>query len=57
MPDLVSHTQPAPPLPPRRYVTAVALSPTMPWIATGSMDRTVNVWKFGDEVSTTGKYF
>lgn len=55
MPVLVSHTQPAPP--PRRYVTAVALSPTMPWIATGSMDRTVNVWKFGDEVSTTGKYF
>uniref|UniRef100_A0A3Q3JQD0 WD repeat, SAM and U-box domain-containing protein 1 n=1 Tax=Monopterus albus TaxID=43700 RepID=A0A3Q3JQD0_MONAL len=26
-----------------RYVTAVALSPTMPWIATGSMDRTVNL--------------
>ncbi|KAM7380596.1 hypothetical protein PAMP_003879 [Pampus punctatissimus] len=31
-----------------RYVTAVALSPTMPWIATGSMDRTVNVWRIGD---------
>uniref|UniRef100_A0A3B4Y046 SAM domain-containing protein n=1 Tax=Seriola lalandi dorsalis TaxID=1841481 RepID=A0A3B4Y046_SERLL len=28
---------------PCRYVTAVALSPTKPWIATGSMDRTVNV--------------
>uniref|UniRef100_A0A4W6FR40 WD repeat, SAM and U-box domain-containing protein 1 n=1 Tax=Lates calcarifer TaxID=8187 RepID=A0A4W6FR40_LATCA len=26
-----------------RYVTTVALSPSMPWIATGSMDRTVNV--------------
>ncbi|XP_026231804.1 WD repeat, SAM and U-box domain-containing protein 1-like [Anabas testudineus] len=31
-----------------RYVTAVALSPTMPWIATGSMDRIVNVWRVGD---------
>ncbi|KAM7407527.1 hypothetical protein PAMA_003310 [Pampus argenteus] len=31
-----------------RYVTAVALSTTMPWIATGSMDRTVNVWRIGD---------
>ncbi|XP_041806153.1 WD repeat, SAM and U-box domain-containing protein 1-like [Chelmon rostratus] len=36
-----------------RYVTAVALSPTMPWIATGSMDRTVNVWRIGDGVSRT----
>lgn len=25
----------------------------MPWIATGSMDRTVNVWRIGDAVSTT----
>ncbi|XP_039674924.1 WD repeat, SAM and U-box domain-containing protein 1-like isoform X1 [Perca fluviatilis] len=37
----------------RRYVTAVALSPTMPWIATGSMDRTVKVWRVGDGVSRT----
>ncbi|KAG7227522.1 hypothetical protein INR49_005337, partial [Caranx melampygus] len=36
-----------------RYVTAVAVSPTMPWIATGSMDRTVNVWRIGDAGSTT----
>ncbi|XP_032385733.1 WD repeat, SAM and U-box domain-containing protein 1 [Etheostoma spectabile] len=36
-----------------RYVTAVALSPTMPWIAAGSMDRTVKVWKIGDGVSRT----
>uniref|UniRef100_A0A8C4E761 WD repeat, SAM and U-box domain-containing protein 1 n=1 Tax=Dicentrarchus labrax TaxID=13489 RepID=A0A8C4E761_DICLA len=41
--------------PPCRYVTAVALSPTMPWIATGSMDRAVNVWRIGDGVSRTGK--
>ncbi|KAA8588195.1 hypothetical protein FQN60_001389 [Etheostoma spectabile] len=38
-----------------RYVTAVALSPTMPWIAAGSMDRTVKVWKIGDGVSRTGR--
>ena len=37
-------------------MTAVALSPTMPWIATGSMDRTVNVWRIGDGVSRNGKY-
>ncbi|TMS06716.1 WD repeat, SAM and U-box domain-containing protein 1 [Larimichthys crocea] len=37
-----------------RYVTAVALSPTMPWIATGSMDKTVNVWRIErDGVSRT----
>lgn len=41
---------------PGRYVTAVALSPTMPWIATGSMDRSVNVWRIGDEITGTGKY-
>lgn len=41
---------------PRRYVTAVAVSPTMPWIATGSMDRTVNVWRIGDGENTVGKY-
>uniref|UniRef100_A0A3B4V6P1 WD repeat, SAM and U-box domain-containing protein 1 n=1 Tax=Seriola dumerili TaxID=41447 RepID=A0A3B4V6P1_SERDU len=38
---------------PCRYVTAVALSPTKPWIATGSMDRTVNVWRIGDGDSRT----
>lgn len=26
----------------------------MPWIATGSMDRTVNVWRMGDGVGATG---
>ncbi|XP_072300450.1 WD repeat, SAM and U-box domain-containing protein 1-like [Eucyclogobius newberryi] len=31
-----------------RYVTAVAMSPTKPWLATGSMDRTVKVWRIGD---------
>uniref|UniRef100_A0A3B4XWW9 SAM domain-containing protein n=1 Tax=Seriola lalandi dorsalis TaxID=1841481 RepID=A0A3B4XWW9_SERLL len=41
---------------PCRYVTAVALSPTKPWIATGSMDRTVNVWRIGDGDSRTGIY-
>ncbi|XP_069009819.1 WD repeat, SAM and U-box domain-containing protein 1-like [Embiotoca jacksoni] len=30
------------------YVTAVALSPTFPWIATGSTDRSVNVWRIED---------
>uniref|UniRef100_A0A3Q3EJZ0 WD repeat, SAM and U-box domain-containing protein 1 n=1 Tax=Labrus bergylta TaxID=56723 RepID=A0A3Q3EJZ0_9LABR len=42
--------------PPDRYVTAVALSPTMPWIAIGSMDRTVNVWRMVDEVHSSGKF-
>lgn len=37
-----------------RYVTTVALSPTMPWIATGSMDRTVNVWRMTGRVGETG---
>ncbi|XP_068184542.1 WD repeat, SAM and U-box domain-containing protein 1-like isoform X2 [Antennarius striatus] len=36
-----------------RYVTAVALSPTMLLIASGSTDRTVNVWRMGDGVGTT----
>lgn len=32
-----------------RYVTAVAMSPTEPCLlATGSMDRTVRVWRIGD---------
>nr|XP_040058505.1 WD repeat, SAM and U-box domain-containing protein 1-like isoform X5 [Gasterosteus aculeatus aculeatus] len=35
------------------YVTTVALSPTAPRIATGSMDRTVNVWGIGEEVGGT----
>lgn len=30
-------------------MTAVAFSPTMPWIATGSTDRAVNVWRIGEE--------
>lgn len=64
MPGLLGHTHthahtpftfPTPLPPPRRYVTAVALSPTMPWIATGSMDRTVNVWRMTGRVGETGK--
>lgn len=43
------------PPPSRRYVTAVALSPIMPWVATGSMDRSVKVWRIGDAVSSAGK--
>uniref|UniRef100_A0A3P8TGS1 WD repeat, SAM and U-box domain-containing protein 1 n=1 Tax=Amphiprion percula TaxID=161767 RepID=A0A3P8TGS1_AMPPE len=39
-----------------RYVTAVAVSPTSPWIATGSMDRSVNVWRIGDGDGITGKH-
>lgn len=35
-------------------MTAVALSPIMPWVATGSMDRSVKVWRIGD-VSSRGK--
>uniref|UniRef100_A0A8C6V0V6 WD repeat, SAM and U-box domain-containing protein 1 n=1 Tax=Neogobius melanostomus TaxID=47308 RepID=A0A8C6V0V6_9GOBI len=39
-----------------RYVTAVAMSPTVPFLlATGSMDRTVRVWRIGDGDETTGK--
>lgn len=47
---------PVPLAPSCRYVTAVALSPTFPWIATGSMDRSVNVWRIGDGDDSTGKY-
>lgn len=37
-----------------RYVTAVAMSPTVPYLlATGSMDRTVRVWRIGDGNETT----
>uniref|UniRef100_A0A672I7W9 WD repeat, SAM and U-box domain-containing protein 1 n=1 Tax=Salarias fasciatus TaxID=181472 RepID=A0A672I7W9_SALFA len=38
------------------YVTAVALSPSAPWIATGSMDRSVNVWRIGDGDGPAGKH-
>uniref|UniRef100_A0A3B3ZSJ6 WD repeat, SAM and U-box domain-containing protein 1 n=1 Tax=Periophthalmus magnuspinnatus TaxID=409849 RepID=A0A3B3ZSJ6_9GOBI len=38
-----------------RYVTAVAMSPTKPWLATGSMDRTVKVWRIGDGEDTTDR--
>ncbi|XP_016524203.1 WD repeat, SAM and U-box domain-containing protein 1 isoform X3 [Poecilia formosa] len=38
------------------YVTAVALSPAFGLMATGSMDRSVNVWKIGDGYEETGKY-
>lgn len=62
MPGLLGHTHthtpftfPTPLPPPCRYVTTVALSPTMPWIATGSMDRTVNVWRMTGRVGETGK--
>lgn len=44
---------PVPLAPSCRYVTAVALSPTFPWIATGSMDRSVNVWRIGDGDDST----
>uniref|UniRef100_A0A3B4YYP2 WD repeat, SAM and U-box domain-containing protein 1 n=1 Tax=Stegastes partitus TaxID=144197 RepID=A0A3B4YYP2_9TELE len=58
LPVLVSvcRTPPFTLLLPRRYVTAVAVSPTFPWIATGSMDRSVNVWRIGDGDGITGKY-
>lgn len=37
-----------------RYVTAVAMSPTVPFLlATGSMDRTVRVWRIGEGDETT----
>uniref|UniRef100_A0A668AQP7 WD repeat, SAM and U-box domain-containing protein 1 n=1 Tax=Myripristis murdjan TaxID=586833 RepID=A0A668AQP7_9TELE len=51
-PVLVCHAHPVRfipvPIPSHRYVTAVAVSPTMPWIATGSMDKTVKVWRIGN---------
>ncbi|KAA8595847.1 hypothetical protein FQN60_011138 [Etheostoma spectabile] len=31
-----------------RYVTACSFSPTLPLIATGSMDKTVNIWRLED---------
>ncbi|XP_054627853.1 WD repeat, SAM and U-box domain-containing protein 1 isoform X1 [Dunckerocampus dactyliophorus] len=34
-----------------RYVTACSFSPTSPLIATGSMDKTVNIWKVEDGCS------
>lgn len=38
-----------------RYVTACALSPTSPLIATGSMDKTVNIWRLEDACSGCGE--
>uniref|UniRef100_A0A3Q3K056 WD repeat, SAM and U-box domain-containing protein 1 n=1 Tax=Monopterus albus TaxID=43700 RepID=A0A3Q3K056_MONAL len=37
-----------------RYVTACAFSPTAPLIATGSMDKTVNIWRLEDGCSGHG---
>uniref|UniRef100_A0A8C7YP06 WD repeat, SAM and U-box domain-containing protein 1 n=1 Tax=Oryzias sinensis TaxID=183150 RepID=A0A8C7YP06_9TELE len=50
-----SHTlhTPLPPPPACRYVTAVAVSPHQAMIATGSMDRSVNVWRMGGELRET----
>lgn len=50
-----AHTLHTPP-PACRYVTAVAVSPHQDMIATGSMDRSVNVWRIGGELGQTGKY-
>ncbi|MEQ2241166.1 hypothetical protein ILYODFUR_022583 [Ilyodon furcidens] len=38
-----------------RCVTAVALSPALGLMATGSMDRSVNVWRIGDGYEETGR--
>uniref|UniRef100_W5KAU8 WD repeat, SAM and U-box domain-containing protein 1 n=1 Tax=Astyanax mexicanus TaxID=7994 RepID=W5KAU8_ASTMX len=38
-----------------RYVTSCAFSPTAPLIATGSMDKTVNVWMVEDGSSSHGE--
>uniref|UniRef100_A0A3B3CY24 WD repeat, SAM and U-box domain-containing protein 1 n=1 Tax=Oryzias melastigma TaxID=30732 RepID=A0A3B3CY24_ORYME len=45
-----AHTLHTPP-PACRYVTAVAVSPHQDMIATGSMDRSVNVWRIGGELA------
>ncbi|XP_058484847.1 WD repeat, SAM and U-box domain-containing protein 1-like isoform X1 [Solea solea] len=37
-----------------RYVTACAFSPTSPLFATGSMDKTVNIWRLEDGSSGHG---
>lgn len=37
-----------------RYVTACSFSPTSPLIATGSMDKTVNIWRVEDGHSGHG---
>jgi len=37
-----------------RYVTACCFSPTSPLIATGSMDKTVNIWRLEDGCSERG---
>lgn len=39
-----------------RYVTACAFSPTAPLIATGSMDKSVNIWKVEDGSSAQGGF-
>uniref|UniRef100_A0A671XSK4 WD repeat, SAM and U-box domain-containing protein 1 n=1 Tax=Sparus aurata TaxID=8175 RepID=A0A671XSK4_SPAAU len=36
------------------YVTACSFSPTSPLIATGSMDKTVNIWRLEDGCSANG---
>ncbi|KAG9340884.1 hypothetical protein JZ751_020077 [Albula glossodonta] len=38
------------------YVTACAFSTTTPLIATGSMDKTVNIWRLEDGISVHGTY-
>lgn len=38
-----------------RYVTACAFSPTSPLIATGSMDKTVNIWRLEDGCGGNGR--
>uniref|UniRef100_A0A673HIB7 WD repeat, SAM and U-box domain-containing protein 1 n=1 Tax=Sinocyclocheilus rhinocerous TaxID=307959 RepID=A0A673HIB7_9TELE len=39
-----------------RYVTACAFSPTAPLIATGSMDKTVNIWMLEDGSGAQGGF-
>ncbi len=39
-----------------RYVTACAFSPTAPLIATGSMDKTVNIWRVEDGSGAQGGF-
>lgn len=38
-----------------RYVTACSFSPTSPLIATGSMDKTVSIWRLEDACSGGGE--
>ena len=39
-----------------RYVTACAFSPTEAVMATGSMDKTVNIWRIQEEHSCKGQF-